>query len=265
MSEIIGLIPAAGRALRIAPLPCSKEIFPVGIDESDAIKGPRPKAAAQYLLEQMRNAGAQKAYIILRSGKWDIPKYFEDGSRLNLDIAYLIMRRPYGVPYTLDQAYPFVKDATILFGFPDIIMFPNEVFTSMLNKRKQGGCDIVVALFSATQPKKMDMVELDADNNIKSIHIKPPQTTLDLTWIAAAWTPVFTEFMHALISDRLNEQDISKELYIGDVIQAALGSNIKVSSVHIKEGRYLDIGTPEDLLQSTGFVQSLEAHEKPLK
>jgi hypothetical protein len=29
--EVIGLIPCAGRASRISPLPCSKEVLPVGL------------------------------------------------------------------------------------------------------------------------------------------------------------------------------------------------------------------------------------------
>jgi len=30
IEEVVGIIPASGRATRIAPLPCSKELYPVG-------------------------------------------------------------------------------------------------------------------------------------------------------------------------------------------------------------------------------------------
>ena len=62
-----------------------------------------------------------KVYFIIRKGKWDIPEYYGSGENHTMDIGYLMMNQPYGVPFTLNQAYPFVKDSLIAFGFPDII------------------------------------------------------------------------------------------------------------------------------------------------
>ncbi len=45
--EIIGLIPAAGQATRLAPLPCSKELYPIGLERG----GARPKVVCEYLLD----------------------------------------------------------------------------------------------------------------------------------------------------------------------------------------------------------------------
>ena len=72
----VGLIPAAGKARRISPLPCSKEIFPVGFGEIRQ-KGQRhPKVAAHYLLEKMHLAGAEKAYFVLSNGQMGHPGLF---------------------------------------------------------------------------------------------------------------------------------------------------------------------------------------------
>ena len=108
--EIVGLIPAAGRATRIAPLPCSKEIYPVGFKTDGAGNITVPKAVFHYLLDKMRLAGVTKTFIVLREGKWDIPAYLGDGTSFNMNLAYLMLGLPYGVPYTIDQAYPFIKD-----------------------------------------------------------------------------------------------------------------------------------------------------------
>ncbi len=35
-SEVIGLIPAGGQAKRLSPLPCSKELYPIGFERTDA-------------------------------------------------------------------------------------------------------------------------------------------------------------------------------------------------------------------------------------
>ena len=73
-----------------------------------------------------------QAYIVLRPGKWDIPAYFGDGSILNMHLAYLMLGVPFGVPFTLDQAYPFVRYATVAFGFPDILFEPEDGFVQIV-------------------------------------------------------------------------------------------------------------------------------------
>ena len=111
---IVGVIPAAGRATRLAPLPCSKELLPVGVhDEPAALRG-RPKVVSHYLLERMRDAGASRVFFVLRSGKFDIADYHGDGSALGLSLAYLVVGEPWGPPFSIAQAAPFVGEATVL-------------------------------------------------------------------------------------------------------------------------------------------------------
>ncbi|WP_233744930.1 hypothetical protein [Leptodesmis sichuanensis] len=60
--EVIGLIPCAGQATRLAPLPLSKELYPVGLRSLPDGKL-RPKVVSHYLLEKMRLAGIRKAFF----------------------------------------------------------------------------------------------------------------------------------------------------------------------------------------------------------
>jgi len=251
LRQIIGLIPAAGSASRLPGLPCSKELYPVGYDECDF----RPRVVSHYLLESLRIADIKRAYIILRKGKWDIPAYFGDGKMLDIHLGYLLMDLPYGVPYTLDQAYPFVGEATVALGFPDIIFEPKDGYSHLLVKYKDSKADIVLGLFHTPNPHKSDMVKFDEDGRVHSIQIKPSETDLEYSWGIAVWSPLFTEFMHSyVVSQRtMFENDsshkIRRELFVGDVIQAAITSGIKVDTVIFRDGNYLDIGTPEDLVK----------------
>jgi len=68
--EVIGLLPAGGKATRLAPLPCSKELYPVGFRALDEGESVRPKVVCHYLLEKMRLAGVIKVYIVLGKAKW---------------------------------------------------------------------------------------------------------------------------------------------------------------------------------------------------
>lgn len=257
--ETIGLIPAGGKAIRVAPLPCSKELYPIGLRRVAEDGKLRPKVVCHYLLEKIQLAGTTKAFIILREGKWDIPAYLGDGKMLNMHLAYLMMDLPFGVPYTLDQAYPFLQNATVVFGFPDIIFQPDDAFVRLLNRQTDTNADIVLGLFPALQPHKVDMVEMDADSRIHKIVIKPARTHLHYTWIIAVWTPVFTRFMHEYLLARQRTNITYKaatyvgemqELFVGDVIQAAIHNHMQIDTVLFGNGNYLDIGTPEDMVKA---------------
>lgn len=257
--EVIGLLPAGGIASRVAPLPCSKELFPVGFHPIGKDRSLRPKVVSHYLLEKMRLANIKKAYIILREGKWDIPIYWGDGKMLDMHLAYLMMDLPYGVPYTLDQAYPFIEDSIVALGFPDMIFQPADAFVKLLAKLEDSKADIVLGLFPAFKPHKTDMVEFGARGRVKSITIKPVRTKLSYAWELAVWEPIFTRFMHDYVASKKVRGRVlksganpgkHKELHVGDVIQAALGNGLKVESVLFEEGSCLDIGTPEDMVKA---------------
>jgi glucose-1-phosphate thymidylyltransferase len=253
--EVVGLIPAAGIAMRIAPLPCSKEIYPIGFRAT--AEGPRPKAVCHYLLEKMRLAGITKAYVILRSGKWDVPAYFGDGALVDMHLSYLLMRLPHGAPYTLDQAYPFVQDALVALGFPDILFEPDDAFVHLLARQDVTQADVVLGLFPTNRPQTADMVDFDPSGRVRQILIKPVQTPLHYTWMIAVWTPAFTRFMHDYLADieaarsRLGgESPIGREVFVGDVIQAGIVAGLHVESVLFASGTCLDIGIPDSLVEA---------------
>ena len=204
----------------------------------------------------MRLADINKVYFILREGKWDIPAYYGDGKIVDLQIGYLMMDLPYGVPYTLDQAYPFVQDAIVALGFPDMIIEPEDVFVHLLEKQAETNAAVVLGLFSTLQPYKTDMVEFNNNGKISALHIRPKHTNLEYTWEIAIWTPEFTHFMHEYLlmhqKNCENAQSVEeqKELFVGDVIHAAIQNNLQVESVLFKDGKWLDIGTPEDLIKA---------------
>lgn len=253
--DIIGLVPAAGLGKRISPLPCSKEVYPVGFRRIDEKGTVSPKVVSHYLLEKMRLAGATKAFIVLRDGKWDIPKYFGDGSMLDMNLAYLMMGLPYGTPYTADQAAPFLQNSLVAFGFPDILFGPDDAYCQLLQRQAATHADIVLGLFPTDRPDTMDMVDVDEDGWIRSLVIKPPRTTLRYAWIIAVWTPVFTQYQHEFLKKHLKEIDGSsgaqqEELAVGQVIQAAIQGGVRVQAVMFPDHSYLDIGTPDNLIKA---------------
>jgi glucose-1-phosphate thymidylyltransferase len=253
--SIAAVVPAAGHASRIQPLPCSKEIYPIGYQLNRETGISEPVVVASNLLLHLSEAGVKETYFIIRSGKWDIPRYFGNGSKQRgLHIAYIVTEPTPGTPFTVDQVYPFVRNKIILFGFPDIIIKVHNPFTALLKKLDTTGSDIVLGLFDTDQPGKADMVETDDQGRLMNIVIKPEKTGLKRTWLMGVWKPSFTDFLHHVVARQNNNTpetepytEIRKEIYMGDIIREATHKGFIVDTVHFPDAEFLDIGTRSDL------------------
>jgi glucose-1-phosphate thymidylyltransferase len=242
--RVIGLIPAAGYATRLGPLPCSKEILPIGT--RDTPDGPQPKAVSHYLLEKMRLAGITEAIIVLREGKWDIPAHYKDGAIVDMRLAYLVVPPTAGPPYTLDYAYPFVRDAIVALGFPDILFEPNNAYVKLLEHRDRTNADVVLGLFPADRPETMDVVAVEGDGRVEQVLVKPAHTTLRQTWGIAVWTPAFTDFLHDYLQGRATTL-ATPEMHVGHIIQSAIDTGMKVQALEVSQVPFTDVGIPENL------------------
>lgn len=260
VENLVGVIPAAGHGLRIGPIPCSKELFPVGFRSMAGAQELRAKTVSHYLLEKYREAGATQTYIVLRNGKWDIPAYYGDGGMLGMDLAYLVVERTDGPPDTLDRAYPFLKKKVVLFGFPDIIFGPNDAFVHLLQRHRMTDAEVTLGLYPAHDCRVMDMVDVDSKGRVRGMQLKPNRTSLTMTWLCAIWSPSFTEFMHEYMGSgkqRLSRKvrsgraiDAQGDVPVGAVVQAAIRRGFRVEGVRFPSERYIDIGTPENLVKA---------------
>jgi glucose-1-phosphate thymidylyltransferase len=220
---------------------------------------------SHYLMDKMRVAGARKAFVVLRRGKWDIPQYYGDGSRVGVRLCYLMQGLPYGVPFTLDQAHPFLGDSTVIMGYPDILFDPQDAFVRLLSRISNAASDVVLGLFSTCEPWKAHMVSVDEADRVRQIIIKPQESDLTQTWICAAWTPAFGDFMHEYLAGLVRDmrdlgaespEAMGGEVTVSDVLQAAIGSGLCVEGLRFSDGSYLDIGTPENLRSVVGHSRT---------
>jgi glucose-1-phosphate thymidylyltransferase len=245
--KVVGLIPSAGHARRLRNLSCSKEVVPIGYHRDAATGKVTAKPVAQYLVERFKTAGIKNALFIIRAGKWDIPERCGDGSRFDMHFAYLLPRYPYGPPFSVDQAYPYLKERIVALGFPDILFDEDKAFPHILDKLAQDGADVVLGLFPANRPEKSDMVAIDDAHTVQHIEIKPRRCDLKYTWGIAVWKPRFTEYLHNYLGKVVASSRAPRDMHIGDVFISAIGDGLLIKGYTVSEEPYIDIGTPEDL------------------
>ena len=255
-STYIGLIPAAGYAKRLTNLTCSKEIFPVRYTDEKQIQHEFP--VCKVLIDAYKNAEIKQIYIISRKEKTDIIETLGNGEQFGINLSYVYTQKTDGAAYTVDKAHAFIQDEYIALGFPDIIFKPNDAFSQLTRKQQSSQADVVLGLFPAENPTKMDMIEFDAANKIHRIHIKPATSNLRWTWILAVWSPAFTEYMHHTLASNTKHAEHNKEMHVGRIFQFALQAGLHFDSVLFKGGKLIDIGTPDDL----NCLASRLSHEK---
>lgn len=245
--QYIGLIPAAGNATRLQKLLIgSKEIYSFTIRDNDGVEHSYP--VCKCLLDSYYESGIKDVCIILRKEKEDIIDMLGGGEKYGVNIRYIYTEPTFGPPYTLDQAYTQVKNKYVALGFPDILFKPRSTFKALIDKQQESNADVVLALFIAPNPHKMDMIEFDDLGKIIAIDIKPKQTSLIYTWILAVWNPTFSNFMHMSLQTLLTEFESKQhsECHVGTIFKMALEEGITFDHVVIEDGELMDIGTPED-------------------
>jgi glucose-1-phosphate thymidylyltransferase len=252
---VVGLVPAAGSATRLGPLPCSKEVLPLPA-AADAVAGEAARAvvrpAMAHLLDGFAQGGVARAFVVVRDDKWDVPRALRQLD-CGVDLAYVVVGETPSPVHSLARAVPFVRDQVVALGFPDILFAPHDAYGPLLERLLAGTADVVLGLFPTEQHEKTDMVELADDElagddgavAVRDLVIKQPSRGLRYTWSIACWRPRFTEVLAKAATAAPHAA-----LHVGDVIRTAIARRLRVEGVPFDDGSYLDIGTPEDLVRA---------------
>lgn len=267
-------MPAAGQGRRLGRLPLSKELWPLGLREAGAAvpteggaaqtegSAAGARVASHEMLDAYRAAGIERAYLVLRREKMDIPAYLgRDGGR-GVALAYVVIEESASVPESLDAAWPFVQDAVVVLGFPDVLFTPRDAYARLLDRYRRTGADLVLGLFPTPLERRSstDMVRLGAEGRVTEIEVRPAVSQLEYNWLIAVWGPRFTTLLHEHVAaGRQSAEPRSgpqpAEPHLGDVFQRALGS-LQVVGVSFAEGSFRDLGTPEELEKQMKFFSA---------
>ena len=229
---MIGIIPAAGAGQRIQPLGCSKELLPVGSRRLGGVE--RPKAVAEYLVERMIAAGADKICMVISAEKADIVRYFAERDYA-AEIFYVVQLQPRGLCDALFRAEPFTfREDHVLIGLPDTIWFPENAYRSALENNR---ADVNLVLFPVEEPQFFDAVVCDEHGYVQQVEVKRPRASSQWIWGAVTATG---ETFHAL--KLLWESRHRQDEYLGHMLNAHIKTGNAVAGVHVGE-IYMDVGT----------------------
>jgi glucose-1-phosphate thymidylyltransferase len=239
MEEMIGLIPAAGKGVRLG-LPYPKELYPV-------IRNNHYKPISQFVIDNLTNAGLGHIVFVINETKHQLMGYFGNGQRFGCNISYVVQEviegktksTSPGLAHALDSAYHLTKGKTVFFGMADTLMQPADVF-ARAHQAADPSDDAILVLFTTTRPEKFGMVKMDNENHVLEIIDKPQSTDLTEMWGCIIWRPKFTEYLH----ESVFEQGISD---FAKIMNDAICAGMKFRGVHMMDGAYIDLGTYEEI------------------
>ncbi len=245
MSEMIGVLPAAGRGSRLGAIPCSKEIMPLGFaaSVSHGHKTWQPVTAIENHLRAFQQAEIRRVAIIVSDPKYDVVRYLGDGRRLGMSFAYFFQQHLSGMPFAIDLAGEWAGDADVMFAMPDTYIQPSDTVTKLAAHHRTQPADVSLALFRTNTPEKYGMVAVDSVGCPTAFVDKPRSTQLELMWGFAAWSPKFTRYLARYLA---SQERRDGECVLSDVFQAALTDGMSMNTFTFEVATYRDIGTPED-------------------
>jgi len=239
--EIIGLIPAAGKGVRLG-LPYPKELYPV-------IRDNHYKPISQFVINNLTLAGIHHVVFVINETKHQLIGYFGDGHRFGCHISYVVQETTNGeerstspgLAHALDSAYHLIQGKTVFFGMADTIMQPQDAFKRAYKAAKPDD-DVILVLFTTEHPEKFGMVRVDRHNRVLEIIDKPKKTDLKEMWGCIIWRQRFTEYLHAcLCENRISD--------FAMIMNHAIVDGLKFRGVHIDDGVYIDLGTYEEIME----------------
>lgn len=248
-----GIILAGGNGTRLAPLTnvISKQLLPV-----------YDKPMICYPLATLINIGIKDILII--STPQDTPnieKFLGDGSDYGIKLSYKVQEKAKGIAEAFLIGEKFIGDDNVCLILGDNIFHGTEIrqenLQNRINKIESGEIGGLVFAYNVSDPERYGVVEYDEQKDRAiSIEEKPkkPKSNLAVTGLYIYDKNVVKITKNLKPSDR-------GELEITDVNNEYLKQN-KLSVVRLRRGfAWLDAGTPDSLLDSSNFIQTIEKRQ----
>ncbi len=239
------VILAAGQGTRLKPLTSTKPkpMLPVA-----------GRPILEWDLEALSENNFKKAYIIVGYKKERIIDYFGDEYN-GLKIEYIHQKEQLGTAHAISQVKEQM-DSDFLVMNGDLII-SSDLIKNLIIKHKKEGPDASMCLVQVKNPSNFGVVSLK-ENTITDIVEKPESPKSNL---ANAGIYIFNKRIFEVIEGL--EKSSRHEYEITDAIKSMIDSGSVCGFEG--DGRWIDVGRPQDLLDANEIVLEGEKLKKDKK
>lgn len=263
--EIIGLVPAAGEGTRLYPFARAvpKEMYPI-----------LGKAVIEHCIENLKEGGVKKIYIIVGHQKGALMDYIGDGSFFGVNVIYIYQLKRMGLGHAILQGGDWIKNPfVVLLG--DSFIEPKKEMKDLIDLHKKEKPLSTVMLFEVENPEGYGIVKLKDFRNgwgvVEKLVEKPSREEAEEyrtngKFYAICGAYVFEPGIFQYI--RKTKPGAKNEVQITDSLELAVKGQEKVLGLVMK-GKYLDIGkwntvlkTEKDMLSGSDIEKHIQDRER---
>jgi glucose-1-phosphate thymidylyltransferase len=245
MNDMIGLLPAGGKASRLKSFRYPKELLPVYYESERADSSyVYPHTTSETSLALLGNAGITRCLMVIAPWKQSLIHYHGSGADYGLSISYLCQDLPQGLPHAIDLACPWLSEHSVALVMPDTIVRPADSLTKLVESHRRTGADVTLGVFPSLCPESLAPVILNKYGYVTAILDKHPAPPVNNTWGIAVWQPTFTKLLH----EELAKSELgSPEPILSDFFLTAMSRGLCVRGEFFPNGQFHDLGTPASL------------------
>ncbi len=245
-----GIILAGGYGTRLYPITkiVSKQLIPV-----------YDKPMIYYPLSILMLAGIKEVLIISTSE--DLPRFEKllgYGSEIGMKFEYIIQSSPDGLAQAFILGKDFIGDDSVTLVLGDNIFYGDGITSLLTDALTNASDDNIATIFGyhVNNASRYGVVEFDDYGNVLSIEEKPvkPKSNYVVTGLYFYPNDVVKKAASVLPSDR-------GELEITTINQMYLKEDRLIAEVMGRGYAWLDMGTHEDLLEASAFIETIERRQ----
>lgn len=242
-----GVILAGGSGTRLYPLTTviSKQLLPV-----------YDKPMIYYPLSTLMLAGIRD--ILLISTPADLPRFralLEDGSKFGISLSYAEQSDPGGIPqaFIIGERFLDYSSACLILG--DNIFY-GQGLPGMLQKAAVETRGATVFGYYVRDPQRYGVINFDKGGQVIDVEEKPskPKSNYAITGVY-----FFDDEVVSIAKDL--KPSMRGELEITDVVKMYLDRSTLSVQLFGRGMAWLDMGTPESLLEAASFVEAVETRQ----
>jgi glucose-1-phosphate thymidylyltransferase len=249
-----GIILAGGSGTRLAPLTnvMSKQLLPV-----------YDKPMICYSLATLMSIGIRQILII--STPQDLPnieKFLGNGRDLGIRISYAKQDEPKGIAEAFIIGETFIGKDQVCLVLGDNIFYGAEIGVEALQNKfaqmNNNQIDAFIFAYQVADPERYGVVEFDKQQQDLAISIEEKPKNPKSNWAVTG----FYIYDNQVVEIAKNLKPSNRgELEITDVNKVYLAKK-KLGIIKLGRGfAWLDAGTPDSLLDSASFIQTIEKRQ----